>query len=121
MPILSLVLTLNQMKEELAALRVDWVYHSKVNKPKLVALLHRLKKGEKCFDIEVVIGWIIVDFFKCCSKMTGSRAVRKKGNLTTGQNPGPCVSLSTVTFVHWLWPLSQWAPLPTQSTIAHSW
>ena len=34
------------MKEELAVLRVDWVYPSKVTKPKLVALLHRLKKDD---------------------------------------------------------------------------
>ena len=38
------------MKEELAVLRVDWVYPSKVTKPKLVALLHRLKKGGKSLN-----------------------------------------------------------------------
>ena len=35
------------MKEELAVMKVDWVYPSKVNKAKLVALLTRLKKGGK--------------------------------------------------------------------------
>jgi len=39
-------LTISKLKEELAVLRVDWVYPSKVNKPKLVALLHRLKKDD---------------------------------------------------------------------------
>jgi len=39
-------MTISKLKEELAALKVDWVYPSKVNKAKLVALLHRLKKGD---------------------------------------------------------------------------
>lgn len=39
-------LTICKLKEELATLRVDWVHHRKVNKPKLVALLHRLKKDD---------------------------------------------------------------------------
>lgn len=43
------------LKEELAAMKVDWIYHSKVNKPKLVALLHRLKKGENIFERKVVV------------------------------------------------------------------
>merc|ERR1711874_940903 len=39
-------MTISKLKEELAAMKVDWIYHSKVNKPKLVALLHRLKKDD---------------------------------------------------------------------------
>ena len=38
---------MNHAKEELAVMKVDWVYPSKVNKAKLVALLTRLKKGGK--------------------------------------------------------------------------